>query len=198
MGSQPDVDRWRQRLVLPPVLWYTHTHAQTHLATSFSQDNYLATCASPHSLTHLHALTLHQLWTLTRNDNRHTHIKTCQAVCIHSHTPQALQQGGRGGYGNCVDEGHSSQLPLCKPHRQSDSQTDRQTDRQTETLSYIFGMEDVFFRCSVCLFAWSQVQFTPSPSPVNSIISDYFLTSAAALIHLLLTYLCCASQPSSW
>lgn len=88
MSSQPDVDRWRQRLTLPPALCYTHTH----LAAIFSQDNYLATSASPHSHTHTH--TLGQLRTHTRSDNSHsraihTHTETCHGVYIH--TPHPLQ-----------------------------------------------------------------------------------------------------------
>lgn len=51
MSSQPDMDRWRQRLVLPPALGYTHMR----LATIFSRDNYLTTSASPH--THAHEQT---------------------------------------------------------------------------------------------------------------------------------------------
>lgn len=41
-----------------------------------------------------------------------------------------------------VDEGHSSQLHLCKPHRQ--------TDRKRECLSYIFGVDNFF--SLLCLF----------------------------------------------
>lgn len=174
------MDRWRQRLGLPPLLSHPHKHTHTLLATSFSQDNYLATSASPHSHAYAHTYThVHtcQLWTLTRNDNSgRTHVKTCQGACIHSTTPYSSEK-----YGNFMKDTAAN----C-----SFASTD---DRQTETVSYIFGTDSFLF---VCLFACSQLQFILSPGPVNSIISDYFLISAAALIHLLVTYLFCTSQPS--
>lgn len=126
--------------VSPPSCALIYTH--THLATSFSQDNYLATSASPHSLTHLHAHTLHQLWTLTRNDNRHTHIKTCQGVCIYTHSTSPPALGGKKWQLVVLMKDTAASCSFANP-----------TDRQTETLSYIFGIDDFFFRCSVCLFA---------------------------------------------
>lgn len=91
---------------------------------------------------------------------------------MHAYTPQALKLRKIWQ----LHEGHEA--ANC-----SFASTD---DRQTETVSYIFGTDSFLF---VCLFACSQLQFILSPGPVNSIISDYFLISAAALIHLLVTYL---------
>lgn len=107
MSSQPDVDRWRQRLTLPPALCYTHTH----LAAIFSQDNYLATSASPHSHTHTH--TLGQLRTHTRSDNSHSraiHTHRNLSWCVHTHStsPPAPQNMATSS----VYEGHSTQLQL--------------------------------------------------------------------------------------
>lgn len=86
MSSQPDVDRWRQRLALPPALCYTHIH----LASIFSQDNYLATsaCLPTHTFTLTHTLLAnygHTKGMITVAVEPHT---TCHGVYIH--TPQPL------------------------------------------------------------------------------------------------------------
>ena len=151
MSSQPDVDRWRQRLALPPELCYTHTH----LATSFSQDNYLATSASPHRHTHTHAPG--QLRTHTRNDNRrsppththtHTHVGICHGVRIHTlHNPSSVTK-----YGN--------QLCLWRAWHPAAAE-----DRQTHTLLHIWQGFFLFF--FPLLFAWSYVQFT---APLSALL----------------------------
>ena len=102
MSSQPDVDRWRQRLALPPTLWYTHTHLATIF---FSQDNYLATSASTHThiLGQLHTHT-HTMITVTVEP--HTNLSRC--VRTHSTSPPVAQKMATSS----VREGHSTQLQL--------------------------------------------------------------------------------------
>lgn len=169
--------------VSPPSCALIYTH--THLATSFSQDNYLATSASPHSLTHLHAHTLHQLWTLTRNDNRHTHIKTCQGVrvCVYTRTPQALQLWGEKKNGNWLCWWRTQQPAAALQTPQTDRKTDRQRHRQTDrrrlSPTYLAWMIFFFFvALFVCL---PEVKSNLHPLPALLIPLSLIIFSQALL-----------------
>ncbi len=133
MSSQPDVDRWRQRLAFPPALCYTHTH----IWQPFFHRTITLRPLPGHTLshTHTHTHTLGQLRAHTRSDNSHsraihTHRNLSRCVHTHSTSPPAPQNMATSS----AYEGHSTQLQL--------SNTE---DRQTETLSYMFGRDFFFF-----------------------------------------------------
>lgn len=170
MSSQPDVDRWRQRLALPPAHCYTHTFGNQFFTGQLPCD----LCQPSLSLTHTHTCTLFTNYrhTHTRNDNSHSLATYTHEILSHTCACSTSPPGLQNMAASSAYEGHSS------------------------FLTHTHLADCVFF-----LFqprAWSHVQFTPSLCSVNSIISDYFLISIAALIHLLVTYLCCCSQLLGW
>ena len=106
----------------------------------------------------------------------HTHTRRNLSRCAYTHTPQPLQR-------------HKIWQPALFMKGMAPSCSRRQTDTHSPT--YLAGIFFIFFSLVVCLKLCPI--HSPSLGSANSIISDYFLISIAALIHLLVTYLCCTS-----
>lgn len=135
-GSQTDVDRWRQRLALPPVLCDIHTLTHTWQPVFHRT----ITLRPLPAFTHTHTRTpcanyRHAQEMITVSHHTHIEPAMVRTGSTHSTTPPAQQMETSSVY-----EGHSSQLQHCEH------------GRQAETPSHIFW-QIYFIFYFFCLFA---------------------------------------------